>query len=203
MSELLLRTYTIDDATAGGDGRTLTVRVVPYATPVMVADRDDDTTRGLSRRPYREAWAKGAFRHAVRAPHRVPLIVGAGSDGHRQRDTNPFADVGYAVQLLERDDGLIGDLTVDDSPFGEHTLTKVISGQWRHVSVGAKALRYRDEADPHRGGVRWRTLAALDHVLLTDRPAYTDAQVLAVREQTVDTPNLTRWADKYRRPVAS
>lgn len=197
---LLRRSYVIDDATVAG--RTLHVRIVPYASPAVVADPADDTRAGTSTRPYREAWERGAFRHAVKAAHRVPLIVGR----HTDRQSNPFADVGRGLTFAEKDDALYGDLAVDSSPFGDHALAKVDSGQWRGISVGARGLRFRDHADPHAGGLRWRTLAALDHVLLTEHPAYTDAQVLAVREalnQPSDKPLLDKWVAKYRTHVSS
>lgn len=188
---MLERSFVIDDITiereANGDGRTVTLRAVPYGVVTVVRDK---LASGDLTAPYRESWEVGAFRNVLRAAHRVPLIVG----DHAQRKTNPFADVGKGVQFEERADGLIGVFRVDASPFGEATLAKVDSGQWRHASVGAAPRRHRDEGDPFNGGVRVRTLAHLDHVLLTDTPAYTDAEVLAVRS---DTPELDRWLAKY------
>lgn len=188
---ILERSFLIDDVTiareAAGDGRTMTLRAVPYGVVTVVRDK---TATGDLTPPYRESWEEGAFRHVLRAAHRVPLIVG----DHGQRRTNPFADVGKGIEFLERSDGLIGVFRVDMSPFGDATIAKVESGQWRHASVGAAPRKHRDDGDPFNGGVRVRTLAHLDHVLLTDTPAYTDAEVLAVRS---DTPELDRWLAKY------
>lgn len=194
---LIEREYLIEDADVDGDGRTVLVRAVPYGVPALVADGVDDRARGLATRQYREGWEHGAFRRAVRAPHRVPFVVGRHSD----RRTNPYADVGRARVLEERADGLYASLLVDRSGFGDHALEKITSGQWRGVSVGAAALGHRDEGDPHAGGVRWRTRAALDHILLTEHPAYVGAEVLAVREETA-APLLAAWRAKYPPRVA-
>lgn len=190
----LLRSYVVDDLDV--KGRLAVVRVVPYGVPAMVRDVSEEPKRGRSRRPYREAWEKGAFRNAVKASHRVPFVVGV-AGGHQARRDNPFADVGRAMSLVERDDALYGEFAIDQGPFGEHALAKMESGQWRGVSVGAKALKHRDQGDPHSGGVRWRTLAALDHVLLTEQPAFADAAVLALREAEDELPRVAHWRSKY------
>lgn len=194
----LLRTYVVDDLNV--KGRTALIRVVPYGVPTMVRDSSEQASKGRSRRPYREAWKLGAFRHAVKASHRVPFVVGV-VGGHNARRENPYADVGRAINLVERDDALYGDFAIDASPFGEHALAKIESGQWRGVSVGAKALKFADEGDPFHGGTRWRTLAALDHVLLTEHPAYADAQVLTLREAEDELPRVAHWLSKYPRPA--
>lgn len=187
----LLRTYTLDVDDVDEKGRRAQVRIVPYAVPADVADRVDDPVKGLSRRPYREAWRFKAFRHAERAPNRVAFIVGR----HEDRG-DPYRDVGRMINLDERQDALYGEFVLDRSTFGDHALAKITSGQWTGISVGARALKWQDEGDPHRGGTRWRTHAALDHVLLTENPAFADAAVLAVRE-ALATPRLDRWRVKY------
>lgn len=192
---LLERAYDLVDVDVDEQGRRVLVRVVPFDRPVVVADVVDSPQRGTSATPYREAWERGAFRQAVKAPHRVPFVVGV-AGGHDARRSNPWADVGRATSLEERDDGLYGTLLVDRSPFGDTTLEKIGSGQWRGISVGAVSRSWRDDGDPHRGGVRWRTRAGLDHILLTEHPAYEDAEVLAVREAQ-DAPRLTMWRRKY------
>lgn len=185
----LLRSFEVDDVNV--NGRTLEVRCVPYGVVAIVRDR---LPNGEMTRPYREGWDRGAFRHVTRAANRVPLVV-----GRHERRADPFADVGRATAFDERDDGLIGRFAVDESPFGDHALAKVTSGQWRGVSIGAAPRRHRDDGDPHGAGVRWRTLAHLDHVLLTEHPAYEGAEVLAVRE---DPPTrLEEWLAKY--PLAA
>jgi len=185
MSTTLLRSYAVEDAQI--DGRTLDVRCVPYGVVAVVRERRDD---GTWTPPYQEAWERGAFRHVSRAANRVPLVVGR----HSQRG-DPFSDIGRGVDFDEREDGLHGSFVVDSSPFGEHALAKVVSGQWRGISIGAAPRRHRDEGNPERGGTRWRTLAHLDHVLLTEAPAYVDAEVLAVREQ--EATRMDRWLAKY------
>lgn len=192
MVSLIEREYAIVEADVDGDGRTVLVRAVPYGVPVAVADQVDDRARGLSTAVYREGWERGAFRRAVKAPHRVPFVIGRHSD----RRTNPYADIGRAKVLEERGDGLYASMLVDRSGFGDHALEKITSGQWLGISVGAAALGHRDDGDPHKGGVRWRTRAALDHILLTESPAYAGAGVLAVREGP-EHPRLAAWRVKY------
>lgn len=184
---MILRAFAVDavDVT----GRTVVLRCVPYDTVQVVRDRLPD---GTWTPPYREGWRRGAFRRIVAAAHRVPLVV-----GDHARRADPSCDVGRGVEFAEQPDGLIGSFVVDASPFGEHALQKVTTGQWRGASIGARPLRHVDDGDLTRGGTRWRTLAALDHVLLTETPAYADAGVLAVRAADADAPLLAHWRDKY------
>lgn len=198
IAALIERTYDLSDAQIDEAGRIVSVRVVPYRRAVVVRDQAverDNPEFGTSPRPYREGWELGAFRHAVKAPHRVPFVVGV-AGGHQARRTNPWADVGRTVGMVERDDGLYADLLVDRTSQGDTALYKINSGQWRGISVGAVALAYRDEGDPYHGGTRWRTRGALDHILLTEVPAYPESEVLAVREGE-DFPRLTHWRARY------
>lgn len=197
LAGMLERAYMLDNVDVDEAGRRVLVRAVPYGRASLVADASDEPARGRSTRPYREGWELGVFKRAARAPHRVPFVVGV-AGGHEARRANPWSDVGRAASLDERDDGLYAELLVDRSPFGDATLAKIDSGQWRGISVGAVARTFRDEGDPHHGGVRWRTRADLDHILLTEQPAFPDAQVLEVRE----APEVTRlevWRAKYPR----
>lgn len=181
---LILRSITLDDATT--DGRTVTLRAVPYGRPTVVRDVVD----GKPTAPYREGWRIGAFRRQVKAAHRVPLVIG----DHAQR-RNPMADIGKGIEFAERADGLIATFRVDDTPGGDQALFKIADGQWTHASIGALVLRQEDDGDPFADGVRWRTLAHLDHVVLTDHPAFREAEVLAVRDDP--GPLMARWLSKY------
>jgi HK97 family phage prohead protease len=183
---LILRSFTLDDATTT-DGRTVTLRAVPYGKPTIVRDVKD----GKPTKPYREGWEKGAFRKLVRAAHRVPLVIG----DHNQR-RNPMSDVGKGLTFVERDDGLIATFRIDETPGGDQALFKIVDGQWTHASVGALVLRNRTEGDPYADGVLWRTQAHLDHVVLTDRPAYAEAEVLSLRDEAPG-PLMARWLERY------
>lgn len=169
---IITRSWAVDGAAA--DGRTVTVRCVPLDTVAVVRDKDGP--------PYREMIASGAFRKLQAAAHRVALRTG--------HDYSPFADVGKGLGFVERDGGLIGTFRVDESPFGDHALFKVTDGQWPYVSIGANVLRSRKDGD-----VTVRTLLHLDHVALTDSPAYAGAEVLAVRDDP--SPRLAHWLGKY------
>jgi phage head maturation protease len=165
------------------DGRTVLLRIVPYGRPTMVRDyRRDGTVSG----PYEEEWEKGAFRHVAKAPHRVPLIVGR----HEDRE-NPWDDIGRAELLEERDDALYGAFPIDESPFGDHALNKIRTKQWRGVSVGARDIKHRMD-----GSKIVRTLAHLDHVLITERAQVPGAEILTLRSGQPDS-RLLRWLRKY------
>jgi HK97 family phage prohead protease len=184
MAEAIIeRAFAVDDIER--KGRVVTLRAVPYGVPTVVRDRLP--VAGMPHGPYRESWERGAFRKAVNAPNRVKLIVG--SHEHRAR-RDPQADVGHGLALLERDDALYGDFQVTASPFGDHALAKLDDGEWRGVSIGARAQRHRND-----NGVVVHTLAALDHVLLTEFAQHPGAEVLAVR----DDPDsfMGKWWSKY------
>ena len=97
----------------------------------------------------------------------------------------------HGTELVERDDGLYGDFKVTASQFGDHALAKLADGEWRGVSVSTRApFNHRMDGD-----VKVRTLATLDHVLLTDDAQIPGSQVLAVRDDP--TSFLHHWTRKY------
>lgn len=169
---IITRSYALDDATT--DGRTMTIRCVPLDTVAVVRDNGGPA--------YREKIAPGAFRKLAGAAHRVALRTG--------HDYSAFSDVGKGMEFSERDGALVGVFRVDESPFGDHALFKVRDGQWPYASIGAAVLKSRQDGD-----VTVRTLLHLDHVALTDSPAYTGAEVLSVRDDPA--PRMARWIGKY------
>jgi phage head maturation protease len=181
--DMIERAFAVDDVAV--KERIVVLRAVPYNRPSWVRDKLPGGGYG---KPYRESWEKGVFRNDVKAPNRVKLIVGT----HQQRhDRNPAADVGHGIELVERDDGLISSLKVTASMFGDHLLAKLDDGEWQGVSVGTVPLRSRTDPD----GTVVRTLAHLDHILLTDDPQIPGAQVLGVRDDP--SSRLAGWLKKY------
>lgn len=177
------RSYQVEDVSVSG--HEVDLIAVPYNQPVVVRDRNPrDDTYGP---PYREAWSPGAFRNVVKAANRVTLAAGTHKAAWA-RELNSY--MGQAVELTERDTGLRGRFRVTDGPFGQALVAALTEGKYRGVSIGAGILRSKVE-----GGVTYRTLATLDHVLLTDSAQIPGSEVLAVR----DDPNsvLARYWAKY------
>ena len=143
------------------DGRTLFGKCVPYDVPARVKDPE--------RPPYDEAFARGAFRRATRAPQRVLL---------RFEHRDGLLDVaGYGHELEERDDGLYGSFRTLDSPAGEQALALHRAGVLTFFSVGFHPIGN----GRRRNGTVVRTHCHLDEVSLCREASYpgTDASVRA------------------------
>jgi hypothetical protein len=163
VNELITRAF-IADLQADGDGRTVVGQCVPYNTPTLVADGGE---------PYMEVWSRGVFKGATKDPGRVLFNF--------MHQTSLREHLGRAVSLVESDDGLEGVFRVVDHPDGDKALGLVRDGTHRGLSIHAAVVRSRTRPD----GVIERQAARLLHVALVDQPAYTDAQVSAIRHQTV------------------
>lgn len=160
------RAYTVDLATEG-DGRTIVGRCVPYGEAATVADEDG--------RPYREAFARGAFRRAAQAPQRVLLDF--------EHDRSLGGVVGHGLSFVERDDGLHGEFRATGSA-GDRALELVHDGVLTGLSVRALLLS-RGRRD---GDVIVRTHCHLDRVALVREPAYAGATIAAVRAASMVEP---------------
>lgn len=165
MTVTIERRYMVADLDVS-DGRTIVGRCVPYNEVATVADAPDGT-------PYQEVIRAGAFGRYLRA-------LGAGRVSAVRLNVDhgaTFADqVGHAVELVERDDGLHGSFRIAEGPIGENALSFVRSGALPGMSVTA-AVHASRTVD----GIVERTRLALEHVALTAFPAYPSASVLAVR----------------------
>ncbi len=162
--DLLKRTFNIEVAEVDGDGRTIHALVVPYNTPTLVDD-------GFG--PYKEQFVKGAFDRAVNVPNRVWLNF-----EHHPGLSNV---VGNGVQFEERSEGLYGDLLVDEGSDGDKALRFVNKRVLTGMSVEFKPM----SKDAPIDGVVTRRSVHLDAVALCRVGAYKDAQVLAVRTESV------------------
>jgi hypothetical protein len=87
--------------------------------------------------------------------------------------------VGKTVHLAEQPDGLHGAWRMYDTPAGDEALHMVRTGEVTGLSIGFKAVDggTRKAAD----GAYEQRAAHLDHVVLTGEPAYSGAQVTAIR----------------------
>ena len=158
-----------------GDGRTIEARIVPYNTPTEVVDSPRHGGTGV---PYLERWAPGAFEKQVSAAHRVWLNV--------EHEPGFRAVVGHAVALREAPDALYGTFRVEPGADGDKALHMVNQGVLTGLSIEAIPRSTRTV-----GGIVERLKATLDKVSLVREglAAYSDAQVLAVRESVEAPPD--------------
>ena len=158
---LQTRAYVLE-LRAGGDGRTVLGRAVPYGQTAEIPGG-------------RERFIPGAFSRQISAGqlHTVKL-----HGSHSARLAGDFA-VGKTVALEERADGLHGAWAMYETPRGDEALHLVKTGEVTGLSVGFKAV----DGGTRRGadGAYERHAAHLDHVALTAEPVYAAAIVTAVR----------------------
>ena len=175
---MLLREYDLDDYQL--DGRTLTVRCVPFDVEAVVDDGDG---------PYREMFRRGAFTQVLRGANRTELRYAHGMA--------PSDLLGFAQSLDEAGDGLRGEFRVAPSPAGDQMLALVRDGQLRGMSIGYLAGEHPDDnrrtdASPLPLVERLR-VRRLSEVSLVRVGAYVDAEVLAVRRAAeLDLARLAR-----------
>ncbi len=162
--DVLKRTFNIEVAEVDGDGRTIHALCVPYGKPTTVDD-------GYG--PYKEVFIKGAFSRAVNVPNRVWLNF-----EHHPGFSNV---IGNGVQFEERDDGLYGQLEVDQSDEGDKALRFINKRVLTGMSVEFKPMSHDKPVD----GLVTRRSVHLDAVALCRVGAYDDAKVLAVRTESV------------------
>jgi HK97 family phage prohead protease len=156
------------------DGRTIVGRAIPFD---VEADVGDVTPSGVI--GYREVWRPGAFRRVVRAPHRVLLTY-----EHREG----LADaIGPAVELEERADGFYTAFRALPGLVGDQALELIRAEAVTGLSVLC-VMHPRGTRRTDTGVVERTLVAALRHVALVAQPAYTDAQVTAVRSAVEGAP---------------
>lgn len=168
MRELLVREVPVG-IPEDGDGRTIEARIVPYNTPTMVVDRVENGGTGV---PYTETWLPGAFSKQAGALSRVKVWL------NFEHEQGLRGIVGHGAQLDDRDDALYGTFRVHENTDGDKALQMVRDGLLTGISLEAFPLRSRKIAD----GVE-RVRAHLEKVSLCRIGAYSEAQVLALRQE--------------------
>jgi HK97 family phage prohead protease len=154
------RTFEVEFR-SDGDGRTLHGRAVPFGTVAAVPVLG------------RERFLAGAFARQISGGNVGAVKLHA---THSQRSSD--LPIGKTVQLVERQDGLYGAWRMYDTPRGEEALQLVRTGEITGLSVGFKPV---DAPRKAADGVYEQHSAHLDHVALTNEPAYAGAQITAVR----------------------
>jgi HK97 family phage prohead protease len=150
---------------ADGDGRTLYGRAVPFGQTIILKDGDA-----------RERFMPGAFARQIGyGPDHLQRIKLYDSHDARMSGQLP---IGKTVMLAEQPDGLHGAWPLYNTTKGNDALELVRSGEVTGLSIG-----FKPTAKPQIGpdGAYERTAVHLDHIVLTQEPAYADAQVTAVR----------------------
>jgi HK97 family phage prohead protease len=176
--EVLTRSFSVDlMLRAGGDGRTLVGRAVPYGQTI-----DIDTGR--------ERFLPGAFNRQIESNQVASIKLHATHEGRR----TDFA-VGKTLSLEDRQDGLHGTWGLYETPRGDEALYMVRTGEVTGLSVGFKAVAGGTRLAPD--GTLERAAVHLDHVALTTEPAYSEAKVLAIR--SVDATTVSRLRTERER----
>jgi HK97 family phage prohead protease len=164
MSERETFTRTVAaELAADGDGRTIEARIAPYGAAAEVADPPEF-------KPYNEMFVPGAFEAQTRAAGRLKIWL------NFEHDQGLRGIVGHGATLEERSDGLYGTFRVHENADGDKALQLIRDGLLTGLSLEFAALRSRVV-----NGVVQRLRAHIDKVSLCRFPAYSDAQILAVR----------------------
>ena len=161
--QLVWRAATLTAVDAAGDGRTLTVRLLPWDVPTTVDDGHG---------PYTEQVARGAL--VAREGRTIPVYAG---HDPLTRERGPM--VGRVDQLADRDDGLYGTLRLADTAAGRDQLALLADQVTTGVSVEFPV------PGPGRAGTEVRRTGPhpLTGVALVANPAYDNARVLAARSE--------------------
>lgn len=168
---VLVRTFAVAEQAL--DGRTLHVRVVPFDEVVTVADPPDF-------RPYKEQFMPGVFRGQENAAHRIRLRSNHDEDMREtgKRGSEMASVVGKGVSLREAKGGVEAEFRFLDTAQANTARELVAEGGYDGVSaefIGIRSVRTKE-------GVLQRVKAHLDSVALALGPAYSKAEILALRE---------------------
>ncbi len=173
--EVLVRTFAVESQSL--DGRTLHVRVVPFDEVATVADPPDF-------RPYQEQFVPGVFERQMNAAHRVRLRSDhAALDERGARLSGTSGIVGKGVSIEETADGVEMDLRFLNTPEADTALELTREGGYDGVSAEFAPIRNLRTKD----GIMQRVKAHLESVALAVGPAYSKAEILALREGEVVT----------------
>jgi len=171
--EVLVRTFAVESQQL--DGRTLHVRVVPFGEVATVADPPDF-------QPYREEFVSGVFSNQENAAHRIRLRTDhaaiTDTPGGGVRSPGLAGVVGKGLSLRETNGGVEAEFRFLDTLEADTALALVKDGGYDGVSAEFAPIRSVRSKD----GVMQRVKAHLDSVALAIGPAYSGAEILALRE---------------------
>jgi HK97 family phage prohead protease len=167
--EVLVRAFHVE--TQELDGRTLTVRAVPFGEVATVADPPDF-------QPYQEEFVPGVFNDQLNAVHRIRLRTDHDAiDGNGERKPGLAGVVGQGVTMREDSSGVLIDFRFVNTPEADTALELVRGGGYDGVSA-----EFVSKAINKANGVVQRVRAHLASVALAVGPAYSGAEILALRQ---------------------
>lgn len=155
----IYRSFAPDlEVRSDGDGRTIAGIAVPYGQPMRI-----DATLV-------EQFAPGAFRHQIRAAHRIPYF--------RDHSLHGGKLIGKVSMLRDDAAGLYFEARISRTPAGDETLELARDRALPQVSIGFREVHNRRLPD----GTVERTRADLREIASVLEGAYGDhAQVESVR----------------------
>lgn len=177
VSEMHYRAWPVDLEVRDDahDGLTVTGLVVPYDREAPIEELRDS---GVIR--YREAFSRGAFDRALRAPNRVTLTY--------NHDVTLQARMGYGQGFAESAEGLVGTFRLDRSSADK--ARDILEGSHAAFSVGFYSLVPRAGRE-RPGALVIRQSVILDHVAAVVEGAYAGAGVANIRTAELDTGDPT------------
>jgi HK97 family phage prohead protease len=155
---------------SAGDGRTVDVRIVPYGERATAMDGLGGVPK---RRPVPGGVDAGAFDQSGARREPRPRELRAPARDRRCRRPRPHA--------CATGDGFYGSFKLHDTPDGDKALMLVKEGVLAGVSLEARPVKSIRTA----AGVVQRVKAHLKAIALCREPAFTSAQVLAIRTAPV------------------
>lgn len=159
--------FDIGDFDEQGDGRTVIGRIVPYGETISFVDPYDGGT------VKRERFVPGAFNKQLSPGAWSQVIL---SFQHQDGFEN---SIGYGRQLQDHDDGAWATFRLYEADAAK--AREMMLNSHRGLSVEFEPRNKRDRLDDQ--GVILRDNVHVRRVGITNDPAYTGAQVLAVRER--------------------
>jgi HK97 family phage prohead protease len=172
--EVLVRTFAVESQSL--DGRNLHVRVVPFDEVATVADPPDF-------KPYQEQFMPGVFDRNEKAPNRIRLRTDHNAINDRTGERRPGVTgiVGRGVSLREANGGYEAEFRFLDTAEADTARALVADGGYDGVSAEFVPIRTQRS----KAGIMQRMKAHLDSVALAIGPAYSKAEILALREEVI------------------
>jgi phage head maturation protease len=163
------------------EGR-VTGLVVPYSCPTPIMElRDGEVIQ------YEEQFAPGSMERAARAPNRVMLQFTHSESLDHQ--------IGYGVAFRDSAEGCVGEFQLYRS--GQDKVAEMLQTSHRGLSVTFASLRPQGGLE-RDGELITREIVHCRAVAAVNDPAYADAGVLAVRQQTELAAEVVAEAERKR-----
>jgi HK97 family phage prohead protease len=163
--------------------RTIDVVAMPWGVETDIIWRSE---------VWREVFQRGAFNDAIAAGARIPV-----NREHDHKDT-----VGRVTDMIDHARGLLASVKVAKTPRGDETLQLADEGILG-ASVGYFLQKMSDVAIDRRSMLRTVKKAFMEHLAMTEVPAFVGADTIAVHSelsehpaaglQPLNTPTLDEW----------